>query len=288
MHFALNHERLPDLTTHQVQIGRWKPLPEGGSDAQVFAIGDIHGQADALESVLAAIAAIPRRAKVRRLIFLGDLIDRGPHSLRAIALATDASCSARVDDVILLPGNHELMLLDGLDLPEHYLADWLDNGGEDLILEAEPGCTAKKLKDLADAARRAIDLKFLVAMRNGPTWHRENNLVFVHAGLNPNADAHEFLNRPRLFSLSSDHWAWIREPFLDWTSGWGPDQSWLIIHGHTPAICQPVDLQTFEREADNLATHRRLCLDAGAAVGLPQLAFLEIVGGKYRVGLVAA
>jgi len=279
---------LPDLTTHQVQIGRWKSLPEGISDAQVFAIGDIHGQANTLEAALAAIAAIPRRAKVRRLIFLGDLIDRGPHSLRAIAMAMDAPRNALVDDVVILPGNHELMLLDGLDLPEHYLADWLDNGGEDLILEAEPGCTARRLKDLAEIARRAIDPRFLEVMHNGPSWHRENNLVFVHAGLDPNADAYEFLSQPRLLSLNSDHWAWIREPFLDWTSGWGPERSWLIIHGHSPATYQLEDLRTFEHGADKIATHRRLCLDAGAAAGLPQLAFLEIVGGKYRIGLVAA
>lgn len=276
------------MTTQHVRIGRWKYLPEGISDAQLFAIGDIHGQATTLEVALAAIAEIPRREKVRRLIFLGDLIDRGPQSLRAIAMAMDAPRLALVDDVIILPGNHELMLLDGLASPEHYLADWLDNGGEDLILEAEPGCAAKRLKDLAEIARRAIDPKFLEVIRNGPSWHRESNLVFVHAGLNPNADAYEFLSRPRLLSLNCDHWAWIREPFLNWTSGWGPERSWLIIHGHTPAINMPEDLQTFEHEADKLATHRRLCLDAGAAMGLPQLAFLEVVGGKYRVGLIAA
>ena len=47
-----------------------------------------------------------------------------------------------VDDVILLPGNHELMLLVGISEPDRFICDWLDNGGDMLIEEAVPGCTA--------------------------------------------------------------------------------------------------------------------------------------------------
>jgi serine/threonine protein phosphatase 1 len=94
----------------------WKTLPAHAADAQVFAIGDVHGQADTLAATLDAIASVPRSHLVRRLIFLGDLIDRGPQSLTAISLYESAGDLAMVDDVILLPGNHELLLLDGIDI----------------------------------------------------------------------------------------------------------------------------------------------------------------------------
>jgi serine/threonine protein phosphatase 1 len=111
----------------------WKTLPAHAADAQVFAIGDVHGQADTLAATLDAIASAPRSHLVRRLIFLGDLIDRGPQSLAAISLYKSAGDLAMVDDVILLPGNHELMLLDGISEPDHFICDWLDNGGDMLL-----------------------------------------------------------------------------------------------------------------------------------------------------------
>ena len=106
-------------------MGPWKILPAHAADAQVFAIGDVHGQADTLAATLDAIASVPRSHLVRRLIFLGDLIDRGPQSLAAISLYKSAGDLAMVDDVILLPGNHELMLLDGISEPDHFICDWL-------------------------------------------------------------------------------------------------------------------------------------------------------------------
>ena len=69
----------------------WKTLPAHAADAQVFAIGDVHGQADTLAATLDAIASVPRSHLVRRLIFLGDLIDRGPQSLAAISLYKSAA-----------------------------------------------------------------------------------------------------------------------------------------------------------------------------------------------------
>ena len=127
------------MSSSQTSLGNWKQIglrvPLG---AQIFAIGDVHGQADTLEAVLSAIKAVPRTADVRRLVFIGDLIDRGPASLRAIALTQRARELAGVEDVVALPGNHELMLLDGIDAPQMHISDWLDNGGDAVIEEAQP------------------------------------------------------------------------------------------------------------------------------------------------------
>jgi len=56
-------------------------LPQG---QLVYAVGDIHGRADLLASLLAKIASdVARReqAERRTLVFLGDYIDRGPVSI---------------------------------------------------------------------------------------------------------------------------------------------------------------------------------------------------------------
>jgi len=260
----------------------WKTLPAHAADAQVFAIGDVHGQADTLAATLDAIASVPRSHLVRRLIFLGDLIDRGPQSLAAISLYKSAGDLAMVDDVILLPGNHELMLLDGISEPDRFICDWLDNGGDMLIEEAVPGCTARRLVDLADIARDAVGEEFLEYIRTCPTWHMEENILFIHAGLDPTAEPIEFLNQSRFGAVNECHWAWIREPFLEWTGGWGDCKTWIVVHGHTPATMQVTDLKVLEKAADRVATHGRLCLDAGSTFDLAQVAWAEFAAAKYR------
>ncbi len=273
---------MPDLKT---TLSRWKRhAAQGPAAAQVFAIGDVHGQADLLAATLKTISQIDRGADMRRLIFLGDIIDRGPASLRAIGLVLESAQLATVDEVVLLPGNHELMLLDGLDAPQMYLSDWLDNGGDALIQEADPGCTAPTLVELAEIARAAIGDTFLDRVRTGPTWHSEGDLLFVHAGVSPYQDITTFLNKPRLLAVDNDHWAWVREPFLDWKKGWNGH---VIIHGHTPAVRGIGNIDAFAAQADHIVTKRRLCLDAGAAFQA-QVGWAEFRASNYRLGLTTS
>lgn len=260
-------------------------MPQSVDGAQLFAIGDIHGQAEAFSATLSVLAGIPRAARIRRLVLLGDIIDRGPASIDAVRLAEDAKSLALVDDVIILPGNHELMLLDAIDDPMMYMGDWLDNGGEDLILEAKPNCTARLLADFADIARQAVPASFLDLMRHGPTSVLVGDLLMVHAGLNPEREAFDFLAEPRNAVIGSDHWAWIREPFLRWQGGWGPKCNWTVVHGHTPAVNKPVTVENFAIAADKLSSHSRICLDAGSAMGIPQIGWAEFQDGRYRLGV---
>ena len=246
-------------------------------------IGDVHGQAGALGVALDTIGRVPATGLSRHLVFLGDLIDRGPDSLGAVRLAMGAADRARVDKVTLLPGNHELMLIDGLFDPAERMAQWLDNGGDEVVREADPRCTAGSLNEIAEVLHGAIDPEFLSRMTSGPTFQKEGDLLLVHAGLHPKTDPNAFLSRSR-FRAFGDHWAWIRSAFLDWESGWGPDRSWLVVHGHTPAVTRSSDLAGFVMAADRVRTHRRLCLDAGAAYRLPQIGWAEFQPDRYRVG----
>lgn len=113
-----------------------RPIPSSiPADEEVFAIGDVHGRADALRCCLADIAARPRTKGVRRtVIFLGDILDRGPASLKAVDLAVRAKDLAGADEVLLLPGNHELMYADAVAGKPSL---WLMNGGMDVMDEVD-------------------------------------------------------------------------------------------------------------------------------------------------------
>jgi serine/threonine protein phosphatase 1 len=70
-----------------------------------FAVGDIHGCRDKLDRLLAACEA-HAGARPARYVFLGDYIDRGPHS-RGVIEALMAMQAARPGTVACLRGNHD-------------------------------------------------------------------------------------------------------------------------------------------------------------------------------------
>lgn len=83
------------------------PLPAGPIDI----VGDIHGEIEALERVLHRLGCEPERRRCRRpLVFVGDLIDRGPDSPACVELVMRL-VEAGMAQVAL--GNHELNLLRG-------------------------------------------------------------------------------------------------------------------------------------------------------------------------------
>lgn len=81
-------------------------LPEGPLDI----IGDVHGELAALHELLARLGydAEGRHLEGRRLVFVGDLCDRGPDSPGVFALVRRIVDSGRGDCIL---GNHELNLL---------------------------------------------------------------------------------------------------------------------------------------------------------------------------------
>jgi hypothetical protein len=84
------------------------PLPEGPLDV----VGDVHGELDALRALLAHLgyAADGAHPGDRRLVFVGDLCDRGPDSPGVLAFVRRLVESGRA---LATLGNHEIDLLRG-------------------------------------------------------------------------------------------------------------------------------------------------------------------------------
>jgi len=74
-------------------------------------IGDIHGEIDALRSLLARLGVDAERGRADRpLVFVGDLIDRGPDSIAVVELVEHLVQGGLAQCVM---GNHEFNLLRG-------------------------------------------------------------------------------------------------------------------------------------------------------------------------------
>jgi len=266
-------------------------LPRSGAPGlEIFAIGDIHGRSDLLAALLDEAAREPRRADARAIVFLGDLIDRGPDSLGAIDLAIEAAERIGAERAIGLMGNHEAMMRLGLDPAtapadaSAALAAWIRNGGDRVLAEL-PGLDIEALgpETALSAIRAALPprtAQWLAALR--PHW-RSRDILFVHAGVNPRFNLEAFLavpwNTPLRLLDEDRHWAWVRWPFLDHEPGPEGWSGFFVVHGHTPNDAKPY------------ASHRdqidcfRLNLDSGS--GFTGVAAMAIIRGD-RCEVVAA
>lgn len=218
-----------------------------------YAIGDIHGRADLLDTLLEQIAA-HAADRAHRLVFLGDYIDRGPDSAAVLRTVSRLNW-AEPERVTCLMGNHERMLLDALLTPEA-ARHWLYNGG-DATLDSFGA------RDLSGLPGDTLD--WIEAL---PTLHGDAARWYVHAGLRPGKAASDSDVHDRL---------WIREPFLEEDHDFGRH----VVHGHTPQRDGRPEVRRFRTNLDTAAVYGG-ALTAGVfsdAQG-PALEFLNVQAGR--------
>ena len=198
--------------------------PTGPDGYRAYAIGDIHGRLDLLDELLAKIEAdiAVRRRRENLLIFLGDLIDRGPDSAAVVErLRTYKPAEATT---VFLGGNHEEVMLRVLAGEQGgLLANWLKFGGAECLMSygLNPNALALKTEATALTAIKAsvpqAHADFLASFAD---TFRFGDYLFVHAGIRPGLGIAE---------QSQTDLRWIREPFLDDTK----DHGFVVVHGHT-------------------------------------------------------
>ncbi len=195
-------------------------LPAG---YRLYAVGDVHGREDLLIDLLERIEADHRsrgRAKCV-LVFLGDLIDRGPSSAQVVErLRTLSIPSTRL---VFLSGNHEEVLLRIVEGNAQLLTDWLKFGGAECLRSY--GADPEHIRSLGprkavEAVRSAIPDEHLEFLRSFDDTFRAGDFLFVHAGIRPGLPLHE---------QAPADLRWIREPFLSDLV----DHGFVIVHGHT-------------------------------------------------------
>lgn len=89
-----------------------KPLIQPLFPGPVDVVADIHGEIDALRDLLGHLGydEVGVHPQGRRLVFLGDLVDRGPDSPAVVRVVSALLDAGRGQAVL---GNHELNLLQG-------------------------------------------------------------------------------------------------------------------------------------------------------------------------------
>lgn len=183
-----------------------------------YVIGDIHGRSDLLEPLLAFIQSdAEKRRQEPRVIFLGDVVDRGPDSRNCIELVI--STLNRWPNSKIILGNHDDLFVRvlGTDSPDPAVVDtWLDNWGIPTVYNYDYEA------DLV-MARNAIKLDYehhIELFRQASLIELDGAFAFTHAGINPDRS---------IDNQTREDCLWIREPFLEHVA----PLSHVIVHGHT-------------------------------------------------------
>lgn len=204
-------------------------VPDG---LRIYAIGDVHGRADLLDLLLDRIMAddATRGSAQQHIIFLGDLIDRGPESAAVVERAM--AVSSAIANTRLLLGNHEEVFMKALSGDEKAMRFFCRIGGRETILSygmSESDYNRYDYPELIEALQRIV-----------PDSHRQfigsfedmvvlGDYAFVHAGIRPEV--------PLAAQQASDL-RWIRDPFINFA----PQHDRIVVHGHT--ITEAIDERT--------------------------------------------
>ena len=185
-------------------------------------IGDVHGCLHELTDLVGELGYAVVDGKVqprpdRKLVFVGDLVDRGPDSAGVLRFAMDAQQNA---GAIIVPGNHDEKLLKKLRGKDVQLTHGLDLTWAQL--EAETPEFRTEVRDFLDGLRSHYVLD-------------GGKLVVAHAGMREEY-AGRASGRVRSFALYGETTGETDEvgrPIrMDWARNYRGSAA--VVYGHTP------------------------------------------------------
>jgi serine/threonine protein phosphatase 1 len=229
---------------------------------RTFAIGDIHGDLDALFKLF---STFPTLEKDDTVVFVGDYLDRGPKSAEVIEFVRKLPTEVAAK-VVTLRGNHEdawLKVIDG--------------GWPEFVLPPGNGCfhamrsflkkeMPKEGEEPGEEEERAILRgsffpKDVVAwMRGLPFYYEDDHAIYVHAGLPKGPDG--FMHPKEVNAPIALLWCRDEDFFRNYRGK-------LVVFGHTATQYLPVELSTYTPEdpTDIWAGPCVVGLDTGAGKG---------------------
>jgi serine/threonine protein phosphatase 1 len=229
-------------------------LPRGERRGRLYVVGDLHAE---YGSLMLALRALSFNPGVDRVLFVGDMHDRGRNSSACLELLRQPW----VDSVL---GNHELMLLDVVAEDgslctgrNGMYGSWMANGGE-WVEEAPPMDRAEWRRLLLDR----VPLYWIVERRDG------RKVVVCHAEPDPVLlpDVLGLRNKPvPLGTLHASPTLWGRQTLrVAGDGGCSPQRKKQLlaplegvlygVHGHSQ-----LDLASW--------VNNRLFIDTGAVFG---------------------
>lgn len=190
----------------------------------IYVLGDIHGFSGELDQALDKIEA--DGGPDARIVFLGDLVDRGPDSRGVIQRLIDGIAAGR--DWTVLKGNHDRLMerfLDRETVHDRNIRSgigWMHEnvGGRETLGSYGVEGLDRPLSEIRRDALAAVPPAHLEFLNRMALSHETDEVFFCHAGVRPGV---------ALADQVEDDLLWIRAPFLE------HDQPFdkLVVHGHT-------------------------------------------------------
>ena len=244
---------------------------------RTIAIGDVHGDLEGLERLL---ARLPVLLPEDTLLFVGDYVDRGPNPAGVVrrVRSLPSETAARV---VFLRGNHEDAWLKACR-----------EGAPEFVLPRGNGCystyrsftggpvpspgenpTADELRAMAMGAFFPADV--VTWMEGLPFFHEDEHAIYVHAGL-PH-DGRRWLHPSEVADPRPLLWQRSRSFYESYKGK-------RVVFGHTPVRKLPQD-QSLHTPGDPLDVYLTASLagiDTGAGMGgflsaieLPEMRVLD-------------
>lgn len=251
----------------------------------VAVIGDVHGQIDQLVTIIEKLKKRPDWDS-RWLVFIGDLVDRGPDPRATVDLVCDLLAEHPRTTVVC--GNHELAMAGALGLvPVPEYAQWNQRWVADYGSESTFSSYGVEHGDLA-ALKETLPDPHAKLLSDLPWAIEHPEFLFVHAGLDPNTPFEMQLRilRQKDFTLNRPPWL-CSKSFVTGANPAGCPVA--VVSGHVKVPEVKLDgkrilIDTTGGEGGDLSCvllpERRVISSSRASDSNPQTASAGSAGGK--------
>src|SRR3954467_8754708 len=192
---------------------------------KTFVVGDIHGRRAQLSALL---EVLPHDKDSDSLVFLGDLIDRGPDAPGVVADVLELQ-RANPARTIVIRGNHEQMMLDFIEDDSRLWLAHVTGGDQTFQQYTETPLHLETEEDFDQARRRleeAVPAEHVEFFRQMPHYYEDDYALYVHAGLDHG-------KHPRDTELRHLLWARDEEFYRHYRGK-------PCVFGHTPTTFLPL------------------------------------------------
>ncbi len=246
----------------------------------IWFVGDIHGEIRLLNRLLENIIMF----RPERIVFVGDYIDRGPHSKEVV----DRIMGMDVP-VTCLMGNHEMMMLNAIEdlgYGMNPIELWYYNGGEATL---QSFGSSSFFSFQSDLDTYYLDFFRSLRMSKVVSVDPKLKILVTHAGISPSIAVEEQVEMEDYKSLihyliknridPGESFLWVRDAFFNSSpERW---KGYLVVHGHTPVMKLKRFIES-NRHTDYHFVENDLCIRREKASG--KIVSIDIDSGSAISG----